>query len=547
MRSKLSIFGGVTGINCLVILALLLSACYSAPRTSGNDTRPVPTKSPLSATAHSPISRAASTVAISATPAPTAARSTERAEAQAPSGTTGQVVEKPAEPPAKAGNGVAAAPEHSRGAPVQPMMASSTTGGGTGVAEPPKAKAVSAPRAKHAKKSELHEARRPKLRIPRAGTDYDIQLRIEGYTTYLYAEGRGRRHVVASERTRVMPGMFAKYVVLSPDHRTVTYATAPKALTDRMRMWTVGVNGRHRRLLADIPAELWTAAPVWSPDSKRIAYVRATSPWRTKPGLELWVIKADGSGNHKLFSGRSFNTSIFYNAEKHPLRWTEYGNIQFRDYNTRTIHTVDGRTGELSSQKANIHAPEVSIPVVETKSPIVINSQNDPRWRYDRINPCADTMGNSGCAINALTMSFSAYGVDTDAKQMNRNLDKFACPIYWSWASKYFSNSKLQLWGVWQFDWHSLDLALAKRRPALVWLADAYTTGEALLSHWVLVVGGEGQTPSGYRIYDPWDGTTYKTLAYYTSKGYGLKRVYVYAPRPPKHAKPQRPRPTKHR
>lgn len=364
-------------------------------------------------------------------------------------------------------------------------------------------------------------------------------MKIRGYVTYIYARDArtGSQHLVVSEPTRQFPGMFEKYVRLSPDNRTVTYATAPTPLTDRMKMWLVNIDGSGKRLLLDIPWELWVAEPVWSPDSRQIAYVRAASP-KQAPGLELWVVNADGTGNRKLYTHPSFNTDMYYSSDPHPLSWTEYGDLQYKDYTNKRIWTVDVQTGKPTYQAANIQPPSVNIPVVKTPAAIPLQSQNDPRWRYDRIQPCGDTMGNSGCAIAAVSMSFNALGVKTDPKQLNKDLDNFACPIYWSWASRKLSYNKLEMWGVWQFDWYSLDLSLRKGRPALVWLSDAWTTESAMLSHWVLVVGGSGQTPNRYRIYDPWDGTSYKTLGYYTSKGYQLMKVYVYAQKPPKPAKP---------
>jgi len=380
---------------------------------------------------------------------------------------------------------------------------------------------------------------KPKLQIPKPGPEYKIQLKIEGYTTYVFAIRNGVRRVVFTEPARYLPGMFEKYIRLSPDNRTLTYAVSVKSHSPRMKMYTIGVDGRNRRLIGDFPWQLWVASPVWSPDSKQIAYVVASGPGQ-EPGIELWVMNADGSNKHRVVKDPSFNTSLFYGNVQNPIRWTPYGDLQYLDYNSGKIWTVDTTTGELSYQTADMKAPQSDIPLIKSKYPIPIQSQNDPRWRFDIIRTCSDTMGNSGCAITVVSMSFNAYGIKTDPRKLNKDLGRNACPIYWTWASKYFSEGKLELWGVWAFDWYSLDLALSMGRPAMVWLSDGLTLDTSLLSHWVLVVGGSGHTPDGYRIYDPWDGTTYKTLAYYTSKGYGLTRVYVYAPKQPKKLKTER-------
>lgn len=88
---------------------------------------------------------------------------------------------------------------------------------------------------------------RQKLAIPEPGPEYSLKVNIEGWTTYIYAYHKGRRHVVAEESTRHFPGMFEKYVALSPDNRTMTYATAPDPATDRMVMWTRNIDGSNKR------------------------------------------------------------------------------------------------------------------------------------------------------------------------------------------------------------------------------------------------------------------------------------------------------------
>jgi hypothetical protein len=360
-----------------------------------------------------------------------------------------------------------------------------------------------------------------------------VDVDVDEYITSIYAWRHGHRREVVSEKTRYFPGLFEKYVVLSPDNRTVTYTTSPDP-TDRMQVWAVGVDGEHERKILDIPTELWTASPVWSPDSKRIAYVRTASPGK-RPALELWVVGANGKGNRKLLVHPSFNPSVFYNADEHPLRWNEYGDLEYHDYARGILYTVNGRTGKLSAQPSKAKAPESPIPVIRTDYPIPVQSQNDPRWRYEKMQSCDLTMASWACAITATSMSFNANGVPTNPLRLSHELGDSACPLYWAFASDYHSRGKLRLWGMWEFDWGLLDLALSRGRPAMIMVADAPTADEALLMHWVLVVGGKGQTPEGYRIYDPWDGTTYKTLAYYTEKGYDLQRVYVYAPKPPAH------------
>lgn len=374
-----------------------------------------------------------------------------------------------------------------------------------------------------------------KLRVPKPAPESKLRLSIEGWTTYVYASRDGQRRVVVAEETRWMPGMFEAYVRLSPDNRMLTYAKSVSSpTTDRMQLYAVNVDGTGRKLLADLPWELWVASPVWSPDSRRIAYVRTRSP-DEKPGLELWIVDADGSNHRKLLSHPSFRAEIFYGPERHPLRWNEHGDLQYLDPEKDKLWTVEIETGQLSSQELTARPSKVNIPVIETVHPIPIQSQNDPRWRYDQMAPSqSNTLGSFGCALTSASMAFGAHGVGTNPERLNRDMGDHSANFYWAYASNNFSRGKLRIEdAIWTFDWDRVDGALQRGSPAIVWLADrgAYTTSETLLTHWVLVVGGSGQTPGGYRIYDPWDGTTYKTLAYYTDKGYHPRRVYAYVQR----------------
>lgn len=485
----------------VLVLSLLSGACGSSGRDASR--KPPPT--------HTPRPAAVSGQAASATDPPT--------QTQAPA-------TAPTAVPAEEEPAPTATPEPRRVVrrPERPVP----------LAEPIKPKADRQPKKP---KVAPTPSPRPKLVVPEPGPGYDLQTRIQGYTTYIYAARGGRRHVVAREETRFFPGLFAKYAVLSPDHRSVVYATSPVTTSDRMVLWLRGVDGSAKRPIASAEDELWVAAPVWSPDSRRIAYVRAQSPG-DKPHLELWVVNADGSGNRKLFSHPSFRPEVFYGADQQPLAWTEYGDLRYEDLEAGRLYTVDGRTGEVSSQKQQLQAPKQRIPVVKTKFPIPIQSQNDPRWRYDLMKPRPNTMASFGCVMTSVSMSFNAHGVRTTPGRLNKEMGEFAANFEWGYA-EYVSGWKLDVSNQqWQFDWYALDLSLSKGWPALVWLSDSWSTETSLLSHWVLVVGGGGREASGYRIYDPWDGSTWKTLGYYSSKGYDLTRVYAYAPVVPKKAKP---------
>jgi dipeptidyl aminopeptidase/acylaminoacyl peptidase len=63
-------------------------------------------------------------------------------------------------------------------------------------------------------------------------------------------------------------------------------------------VWVAGWNGRGRRHIVPRFAEYITyATPAWSPDGRRLAYIRVDNGHETS---ELWVVRADGSALHGL-------------------------------------------------------------------------------------------------------------------------------------------------------------------------------------------------------------------------------------------------------
>jgi dipeptidyl aminopeptidase/acylaminoacyl peptidase len=68
----------------------------------------------------------------------------------------------------------------------------------------------------------------------------------------------------------------------------------------RSQVAIVSADGSDERVLVEGPAFERPGEPVWSPDSRRIAYLRTPKGGREANALEFWVIGADGRGRVRL-------------------------------------------------------------------------------------------------------------------------------------------------------------------------------------------------------------------------------------------------------
>src|SRR5262249_19584997 len=139
---------------------------------------------------------------------------------------------------------------------------------------------------------------------------------------------------------------------------------------------------------------------------------------------------------------------------------------------------------------------------------------NDPAWQAAVMKSGADTIGGAGCALTSTAMLLNYYGASLNPAALNTCLGASADPIDWKAVPACTSNlvtggDRLD------FTWPDLDALLSSGRPAIVGLLRGNTG-----SHFVVVTSGGGGLGQSYRITDPWDATTYKTLGSYVTAGY---------------------------
>ena len=92
-------------------------------------------------------------------------------------------------------------------------------------------------------------------------------------------------------------------------------------------------------LLASVPTRSATSVPDWSPDGSKIAYVADThgvADIVNPSSGDIWVMNADGSGQHSITNGASY----------YGTAWSPDGSgIATMDIPTRTNYTVNAADG----------------------------------------------------------------------------------------------------------------------------------------------------------------------------------------------------------
>ena len=136
-------------------------------------------------------------------------------------------------------------------------------------------------------------------------------------------------------------------------------------------------------------------------------------------------------------------------------------------------------------------------------------------------------MSNSGCAVTAVSMLLSYFGVNMDPGQLNTALGTNACSLSYS-AINTITNHKItydsstSVFGP--VSWNSLS-NLVSQKPVILGLINA-----AGNTHFVLVKKGSGTDPSNYTINDPGyaKGENQNLGKLMTSRGMTPYRMIVY-------------------
>lgn len=155
---------------------------------------------------------------------------------------------------------------------------------------------------------------------------------------------------------------------------------------------------------------------------------------------------------------------------------------------------------------------------IKIAAPVLL--QTNPLWAEDRLGGSSDTLGNSGCTLCCLSMTMCAIGHGVTPKALNEELRR----------QNGFTGSGLLIWSAAErlldgrYAIHisnrpshaTIDAQLEKGTPVI-----AKLLLDDWVSHWVLIVGKQGQD---YLIHDPLGKPAgYEAIGKYNSKIHAIR------------------------
>lgn len=365
-----------------------------------------------------------------------------------------------------------------------------------------------------------------------------VFMTIENDLAFVYISNTdgSENRLVFSEDAKILPGMFSKFITLSPDNQKIAYVTADDPSMRNAVLWIINVDGTNKKPIGFFENNFWTAELTWSPDSSQLAYV-VLSGFNFVPGessdIHLWRVDINTLQHYLVTNSPEFNSTLFGKIPK-IIHWTESTKIEFVDIENKILYKVDINTNIIEKSGLLSYKEKFfpSFPYgITLPCPVPILNQNDPRWKNTPLNGCPGlTIGSAGCVLTSVAMVFKYYGGTYLPPDLNNCMGNYACPFDWYYSLNCKGGANVNnIYAGIAFSWSRLDQELSVGRPVIVKMRkNACGTCEGTECHFVVVTGGSGQVPSGYTINDPWDGTTYKTLNNYTSVGYQLCNLYIY-------------------
>lgn len=319
---------------------------------------------------------------------------------------------------------------------------------------------------------------------------------------------------------------FENLAQVAPDEQHVAYVTADDLGMTNSTIWVAKPDDSERIAVATGGAGFWVTNPVWSPDSRQIAYLKVLDAMEDEfsifPEFELWLVNADGTNNQRLTDSPLLNPSLGHGGEA-DIIWNDQGDILFYDNAAYpmaqyALHVASGEIRKVGETTGGLGEAFVG----GQPSNVPYFNQCDSRWKYNRLGTCSHTICSAGCAMSSVAMILKYYGAGVDPGRLNSWLTSrggyaSGCLIYWATAANYHSGTNYVTY-IRSRDWNRLRAELNAGYPVIVNVKNG--------GHWVVVTHYSGGT---YYINDP-GYSSRKTLASY---GNTFSRMVIYHGRRP--------------
>ncbi len=362
--------------------------------------------------------------------------------------------------------------------------------------------------------------------------------------------------VVGKESALKLPGLFEPLLSISPDNKLLAYVTASNQGLDNAQLIILNMDSGTKERVISVPTGLWIKAPLWSPDN-RLAYLVVKDKQ-----LRIWTLDvASRDQREQILEGDyKLAADLFYGEPKiGPLCWSnqkgdnrlillgedpntqleispltkQFSPPKLRPQQNKFVPGQDTagsgpKTLRPSLQAEKIKTPQLTRPLEDRACFVRPFSQNDPEWRDQTIGPKKEVLdknnklGGQGCAIASAAMLLNYNKAGTDPSRLNDCLGAQADPLQWlTVTDRCRQDLPLGIQGVksdgtlQEFDWKTLDGVLKTGQPAIVGLVNFQSQ-----VHYVVVLSGQDGLSATYRVNDPWDGSSNKSLAQFTRLGY---------------------------
>ncbi len=358
---------------------------------------------------------------------------------------------------------------------------------------------------------------------------------------------------VGSEPSVSLPGLFASLLSVSPDGKSLAYVTARDEAMNSAQIFLINLATQARQQIASVPSGFWPSRPIWSGDNKQVAFVVLNNTQ-----LELQAVTLNNSNRTAqkidttqltpdLFYGDVANGPVCGSADG--SRWLVAGKdakgqlgqvlanpLAGKIANNAASNVAGNINVNLPGNVPNLPAPDVAAllkpalaPAQEGQCAVSNFSQNDPRWRDQTIlnkresNSKDDRIGAVGCPIATAAMLLNYNQASTDPSELNSCLADDANPFDWALTAAKCGQGHLSDVNREDFSWDTLNQVLKGGQPVIVGLLDQQSR-----LHYVIVTGGADSLAASYRVNDPWDGSSYKSLDSFLSVGYRLHWLISY-------------------